>query len=415
MTASPSSLADFESYRDKFIALASDTSCFQDEERLKELIHLLSRLRSIIQLRIGTEKSISTEFLQAILRILHTIESSSSSSFLLEAAELSTQCAMNSLYENSTAIDIFLQLQGTAALFHVLQLRIPPSLAYFIVKLLYMIFSSSASNAIHILTLPSKLMDLNFSEVLVATFVSSVQSSIITKHRRLLYVDCCKLLYAIEHFYQKTFTSDSKNSSNANSADLAAQRALLPSLKSIEKTLMLVQSNVVKILLLESTRDLNIFQCKLASLQLLLLADKKSLLSLTAVPGVLNSLYRLLDLLLCDYQSDAASVEFSLTTLLVLLHHICECSSSLRDELKTHLLPSLEELDALSAVRKEGEEEDKNAPPKYPRHSRMAKLLSLLQSLNTTLNRTASEVLFALCNQNGKRAYTVLYIHIFSI
>lgn len=183
---------------------------------------------------------------------------------------------MNSLFENEIAIIMFREMQGAEAVFHLFQQRIAVRIAFYAIKLLYMLFSSGSTNTVYILSIRSTQNDMSFSEAVVATFVTCIKPRV-TAERRDLFIDCCKLLYAIELTYQK-----------AAQGSGAVKRQLLPSLKSIEATLQLVQTNVVEVLLL-SSRDKNTLACQLSCLQLLLLADAKALQRLCQLDPIIGT------------------------------------------------------------------------------------------------------------------------------
>ena len=301
------------SFRDRFVALQRLLA----EEVAKDLLDedaaalQLEEAREIIKRRMGTEDLIDESFLSTLLT-LSTFDSASSQHRQL-LAESAVRAMMNALYENSTAIETFKTLHGPERVFRLIQLEVPVRTAYYGVKLLYMLFSSSPQNAVHLLALRSTITEMSFSEVVVATFTSCLHPAV-DADRRDLFIDCAKLLYAIEHLYQNT-------SGTGGEMD----KDLLPKLRSSEKTLLSMQRQVTSVLV-KSTRDKNVYLCQLACLQLLLLADRKALQFLCSEGGeaVLEALVGLLRLLLAECLADPANNEKHLTTMLVLYLHITD-------------------------------------------------------------------------------------------
>lgn len=193
-------------------------------------------------------------------------------------SELALRCTMNVLYMDTSLslLAIFISLHGPSQLFDTLQQEIPIRIANIAVKTLYLIFSIDKEHALLVLSLRSKLALINFSEVIVATFTHSLKPSM-DADRRELFVDCSKLLYAVELTYQKAI---------GGSGDFEISE--LPGLQNIEKTLHSVQSVVVEVMLL-SSRNRDVYLCQLACLQLMLLADSKAITKLCEVPMLIGA------------------------------------------------------------------------------------------------------------------------------
>ena len=264
---------------------------------------MLDEAREIIKKRAGTEDLIDKAFLSTLLTLSSSDPLSSQQRQLI--AESAVRATMNALFENSSATETFKTLHGPEHIFRLIQMEVPVRTAYYGVKLVYMLFSSSPANAVYMLSLRSTITEMSFSEVMVATFTSCLHPSI-DAARRDLFIDCAKLLYAIEHMYQNT-------SSGSGSG---IEKDLLPKLRSSEKTLQAMQRQVTAVLL-RSSRNKDVYLCQLACLQLLLLADGKALRLLCSEERSLEALVRLLHLLLAECQADSARNENHLTTVLV--------------------------------------------------------------------------------------------------
>lgn len=78
----------------------------------------------------------------------------------------------------------------------------------------------------------------------------------------------------------------------------------------------------------------------------------------------------------------------------MVLSQVASASSPAKRRLSERLLPPTEAL-VQSKV-------DANAPPEYPAFSSMARLLPLFISINANLSRSAAELVFALCDSDGK-------------
>ena len=293
------------SLRDRFVDLQGMLAVEVAKDVIDEVAvsMMLDETREIIKKRAGTEDLIDQSFLSTLLT-LSTADSSSTQQRLL-FAESAVRAMMNALFENSYAMETFKVLHGPEQIFRLIQMEISVRTAYYGVKLLYMLFSSSPQNALHLLSLQSTITEMSFSEVIVATFTSCLHPSI-DADRRDLFIDCAKLLYAIEHLYQNTSTGSGGG----------IEKDILPKLRSSEKTLLAMQRQVSAVLL-RSSRDRNVYHCKLACLQLLLLADGKALRLLCSEEKNLEALVGLLHLILAECQADLGGNENHLTTILV--------------------------------------------------------------------------------------------------
>ena len=287
----------------------ADLSGMLSEEVSKETFDedavsmMLEEVREIIKRRAGTEDLIDRSLLSSLLAI--ATKDTPTSRPRQAIAESAIRAMMNALFENPSAIELFKELLGPERVFRFIQLELPIRTAYYGVKLLYMLFSSSPPNSLHLLSLQSTFSEMSFSEVIVATFTSCLHPDI-DADRKDLFVDCSKLLYAIEHLYQ-----------NGSSSIANVQKELLLKLRSSESTLLAMQRQINSVLL-RSSRDKNVYLCKLACLQLLVLADKKALRLLCSEEGVVDALVALLHLLLAECQSDLSANENHLITILVI-------------------------------------------------------------------------------------------------
>jgi hypothetical protein len=242
----------------------------------KDVLESIDKLRGLIKRGVSVAPLASKSLLSSLLRVAELVSLHKHESHLSETA---IRCLMNIIYQDTSlhANEHFKSIHGTSLLFDLIQQEIPVRIAYYSIKLLYMIFSFDRDNALHILTLKSKLAPLSFSEVIVATYMNSLKPNA-TADRCDLFIECTKLLYAIEHTYQKAFSGLGP-----------FKREDLPGLSDMERTLHTVQTNVIEVML-QSSRNKHIHACKLASLQLILLADNKALQKLCLVEQIIGNI-----------------------------------------------------------------------------------------------------------------------------